>query len=239
MDKSALQNTVNNSTIAISAPTIVIDEDTFFCDDRKDGYNIEPIPITIFKELEPAEHPFDGCFVTAVFGISEGKSDKITDATEMRTKYPNYDFILFTNLVNLDAESKGWRKVLHFDTSKKRMITVSRHPKFLAWKERYIQNNCPVVFYLDGTSSPSGSVAEFDQLKKEILESREGVAQLSHIPLEQELNDIVKFKKDTKEHISGTRAWIYSQPDIESWEDPKHTYLNTFIGEKQSVSLCI
>lgn len=206
------------------------DEEPFFCYDPSDGKSDEPRPTTIYKGTEP-EHSFDGCFITAVFGISKESSDKFIDVRESRTKYPNYEFLLFTNLVELDAESKGWRKVLHFDTGKGRMITQSRYPKFLAWKESFIEKYCPVIFYMDGSKvTPVGSAAEFSQAKIEILQSEGGLAQFPHSNnFEGELRDIVKYYKDTQEHIDLTRTWVHSQPDFQSWENSL-VYLNTYFG---------
>jgi hypothetical protein len=199
-----------------------------FCNDQKDE------PTTIYIGAEP-ENPFDGCFVTSVFGISVEHSDRIVDVTELRTKYTNYEFIMFTNLVDLDAEFKSWRKVLHLDTRKTRMITQSRYPKFLAWKETFIQKYCPVVFYMDATLTPSGSLDEFTQLKDQLLQFEEGLSQRPHgNTFEKELNAIVRYGKDTREHTDLTREWVHSQPDYRLWNQSAHVYLNRFFGEEIS-----
>ena len=103
---------------------------TLFCGE-------EPKQTTIFVDAVEPKTPYDGCFISSIFAANVNNADTPFDASSLHEKYPNYAFLMFTNLEELDA--KGWKKVLHFDTGKKRMITVSRYPKFLAWKEDFIQ----------------------------------------------------------------------------------------------------
>ncbi|KAL7528859.1 hypothetical protein ACHAWF_002739 [Thalassiosira exigua] len=193
-----------------------------------------PKVVELIDRTNELEKPFDGCFVTAVFGITVEQTDRIADVRSSRAKYPNYEFIMFTNLVDLNAESAGWRKVMHFVNGKKRMITQSRHPKFLAWKEDFVRSYCPVVFYLDGTSSPKGTIGQFNQLKESILRSKDGLAQRIHNRrLEQEFSKIIEHGKDTNAHVDATRAWIHSQPDFASFGKNGLLFLGTYFGESE------
>lgn len=128
---------------------------------------------TIYMGTEPAT-PYTGCFVSAIFGISSSQSDTPLNVTRIQGDYPGYGFLMFTNLVDLEAP--GWETFLHFDSSKKRMITLSRYPKFLAWKEEFVRKNCPVVFYLDGAQKPRGSsVRLFSEARRMILNVSEAI----------------------------------------------------------------
>ncbi len=122
---------------------------------------------TIFMGTEPTK-PYQGCFISAIFGLSSSLTDRPLNVTsDLQSKYPDYAFLMFTNLVDLDAP--GWQTFLHFDPSKKRMITQSRYPKFMAWKEEFVQRYCPVVFYLDGAQRLKEPVGAFDTEKMHVL----------------------------------------------------------------------
>jgi hypothetical protein len=57
-----------------------------------------------------------------------------------------YHFYVYTNLPRL--RTRGWTPIVKQDGNYSRFITQSRWPKFLAWKEAHIQQDCQVVFYV-------------------------------------------------------------------------------------------
>ena len=197
-------------------------EEQLFCNTNSNA-------TAIFQGEKP-ESEYAGCFVSAIFGLSPAEADTPINVSLLREKYPNYEFLMFTNLVALEA--MGWRKVLYFDREKRRMITLSRYPKFLSWKEDFVMKYCPVVFYLDAASSFRSEVTvdDFNKEKEIILQSEVGFQNNLYpvTSLQNELNKIVKYKKDTESNVDATRSWIMSQPDYASWENPT-VYHNTWL----------
>lgn len=186
----------------------------------------EPQSKVIFKN-PPPNKPFDGCFVSSIFGVSVDHSDKPIDVSDLHEDYPNYAFLMYTNLI--DLKPKGWQKVLFFDGRLKRMITQSRYPKFMAWKDSFIQDNCPVVYYFDGICSPYASLEDFQEQTQVIHQSPTGLAQKVHPwwNFTQELKMILRFNKDLPSNIELTRKWLQDQPDF-VWNCT--LYRNIFFG---------
>ena len=213
------------------------DKRFLFCNDDNKG-NVRrtaaktPQAKIIFKDPSPPSQPLEGCFVSSVFGLSADKVDKLTDASQWHEKYPNFEFIMYTNLV--DLPTPGWRKVLYFDSRLKRMVTLSRYPKFLAWKDDWIQRYCPVVFYLDANSVIKAPVEQVRQQVANVLAAESGIAQGKHWwGLRKEFQKILTGK-DIKVNMEALRAWLEAQPDF-SWDS--QLYVNTYFGEYDTILL--
>lgn len=175
------------------------------------------------------------CFVTSVYGSSAETSDRPPDVTELqRTAFPDAKFYLFTNMD--DIESPGWINVLR-KFNFKRFITMSRWPKFMAWKEPIIQS-CRVVFYMDGYVMPNPKYKmDIMAAAKAISNSDIGMAQnpastkhrLENHTLVDELKYIIKTEKDIFSNINATAVWLKSQPDFED-RNQCQVYDNCLIG---------
>ena len=184
------------------------------------------------------------CFVQSVFGDpSHPALDRPPNVTSL---YPNnnvnnnnnnnnnqlrYEFFYFTNLPNL--LTPGWTKILLPDSEMapiQRHITISRKPKFLAWKiEPRIRTECTVVMYMDGQFTPRpNKQAKLDRLTTSVVESTYGLLQVTHPrgaggTLTKEFARIVSGTKDTQAHVDASLAWLTAQPD---WNDHATLYWN-------------
>lgn len=104
------------------------------------------------------------------------------------------------------------------------MITASRYPKFLAWKNPIIREKCVTVFYLDASSRPKKELLSIlHDWKMKVLESDIGFATPIHPTslekeyfIENEMETIVYSKKDTAENINRTLSWMKTQPDYKA-----------------------
>lgn len=180
------------------------------------------------------------CFVTSIYGSSADISDKPLDVTELQRKYfPESKFYIFTNMQ--DMEAPGWIKVIR-NFEFKRFITMSRWPKFMAWKEPVIQS-CRTVFYMDGYITPTPeNKKEIMEIAKAIQDSDVGMAQnpasmrkrlenreSENHTLVDELKYIIRSEKDIFSNMNKTAQWIRSQPNF--WErNHCQVYDNCLIG---------
>lgn len=175
------------------------------------------------------------CFLTSVYGSSAETSDRPPDVTELQRKsFPESKFFLFTNIN--DLECPGWIKITRkFEF--KRFITMSRWPKFMAWKEPIIQS-CRVVFYMDGYVTPNPkNKKDILRSAQAITESDVGMAQnpaskkkrLDNHTLMDELKYIIRTEKDIFPNINVTAKWLRSQPDYED-RNQCQVYDNCLIG---------
>lgn len=229
--------TIDDGCISTQQSPFRTDEQILFCPDeepdlpaRCGGEQRKSPSKVIFKDPPPSE-PFEACFISSVFFVSETQSDKVSDARPWKEKYPNYGFFMYTNLVNM--ETPGWRKVLHFDRTFKRMITVSRYPKFLAWKDDVIQDYCPVVYYMDASSRPKALLEGFRAQTQRILQSNVGLSQIRHYwDLKKEMQMILSLSKDVKPNMEATRKWMEAKPDFTY---DCQLYQNTFFGRQKDM----
>lgn len=218
---------VSTETVVVvpsSSPTLAkSDKELLFCNDE------EPTAKVIFKDPSPPSAPLDGCFVSAIFGTAVDTSDKPFDASNWHKNSTNFAFIMFTNLA--DLPTPGWRKVLYFDSRIKRMITLSRYPKFLAWKHDWIQKNCPVVFYMDGVAVLDANAQVYRDQAPAILHAEAGIAQSKHYwNLRREIETIPRLGKDLQANVDTSRMWLEAQPDF-SWD--AQLYINTYFGTRK------
>lgn len=131
---------------------------------------------------------------------------------------------------NMDADN-GWTIVVHPFYNFRRFITQSRWPKFQGYKHPQLQEaQCQVVFYMDGTVLPRGSVQQFQAEARRILNSEVGLSQELH-PLgggvSGEMERCRQKKKDVPENLNATWSWLNDQPDF---DDGCTLYQNTFFG---------
>ena len=173
--------------------------------------------------------------MTSVYGSSAVTSDKPLDVTNLQRKaFPESKFYIFTNMEDLNAP--GWIKVIRkFDY--KRFITMSRWPKFMAWKEPMIQS-CRVVFYMDGYVTPNPfNKNDILRIARDIQNSDVGMAQnpastkkrTENHTLVDELKYIIRTEKDIFPNINATAQWLREQPDFAE-RNHCQVYDNCLIG---------
>lgn len=159
---------------------------------------------------------YSGCIITSIFGKSPKYSDPVVNMTALQANYSSYAFLLFTNMPEI--VTPGWHKILFFDRNLRRFITMSRFPKFMAWRISAIRRLCKTIFYYDGLYRPFGTSNDIDNVSSIIHHHPAGLSQIKHSHnLTKELDLIVGGRKDTKENIMKTKQWLVSQPDF-SWD---------------------
>lgn len=171
---------------------------------------------------------FEGCFITSIFGLSPEQIDRPNNATKLREQYPGFDFILFTNLAEMEAP--GWRKVLYFHPHLNRFITQSRFGKFVAWKHATVADRCPFVVYVDGMLLPIQPREVYLELGNTVRHSKFGLMQRRHPRpggLRAEMAEILQARKDTIENMNITERFLESQSDM-NWDC--QMYVNNHFG---------
>ena len=145
---------------------------------------------------------------------------------------------------NGNNDTHGWRIILKQDlaTMYKRHITQSRWPKFQAFNEPMIQDECEVVFYIDGIIVPQNNPQLFQEEAHKIFydtkspsssNNRVRFAQRIHPDSNKPTNNdestsskgrggggaegefvrIRRHRKDTAENIRASIRWLRNQPD--------------------------
>ncbi|KAL3911574.1 MAG: hypothetical protein SGILL_007227 [Bacillariaceae sp.] len=133
-------------------------------------------------------------------------------------KSPSVRFFAFTNNEHFSAH--GWEVVLKdFGLQYNRFITQSRWPKFQAHHEPIIQQQCTVVFYIDGNVVPKNSLQNFQEEARRILASESQLSQRKHqdnpTP-EEEFQRILRGSKDIQPNVEKSLEWLHAQPDYSS-----------------------
>ena len=124
------------------------------------------------------------------------------------------------------------------------MIIQSREAKFLGWKVLPVQD-CRAVVYMDGYLVPKTStIFDFDfnfglyvptklqRIVDQVKSHPFGLSQVKQkyfngLSIPTLLNNLVRDKKDTVEHVNATLQWMVSQDDYQ----PVMTYyLNKYFG---------
>jgi hypothetical protein len=167
------------------------------------------------------KHP-NMCFLTAQFAPSAKQLDTflpIAEHVPHLVNASNVKFLAYTNLPDLTVP-EGWTVLTKdFDGKFKRFITQSRWPKFQAFKDPYIQENCEVVFYHDGAVTPIAKLGKYEKLARRLLKSEVGFAQKVHVKrmtaggINDEFKAIEKQYKDTRLNLLRTKVWLRKQPD--------------------------
>lgn len=171
------------------------------------------------------------CFLQSVFGEPSHPSiDKPFNATSIRQDNSNYEFYYFTNMMDLDTP--GWTKILLTDLPYKRHITMSRLPKFLAWKiHPILQESCQLILYLDGHFRPrENKQKKFHKIAFNVVNSKYGLIHTTHPKggsLTDEFERIVSGTKDTQANVDASLKWLQAQPD---WYDNCTLYWNAAFG---------
>jgi len=180
------------------------------------------------------------CFIQSVFGDGNHPSS-LDRPKNVSTLYHRddddydrhdgleYEFFYFTNLPDLPTPE--WTKIVLPDSKMgliQRHITISRLPKFLAWKiEPRIQKECIIVMYMDGHFYPRPNKhSKLQRLAKSVIQSKYGLLHVTHPKgglLTDEFDRIVSGTKDTQAHVDASLAWLTSQPD---WSDNATLYWN-------------
>jgi len=175
------------------------------------------------------------CFVTSVFATRTRRADHPSNVTSV-LDCSRYRFFQFTNLWRL--ESPGWTKILRYDLGFQysRMITRSRSPKFMSWRDPRIARTCRTVFYTDGYVVPQLDnpliVDKIERISRELSSPGPGLAQVRHPTFDGEtfeelFQGILLRKKDLPENTNTTFKWLQSQPD---YQPRVPYYLNKYFG---------
>jgi hypothetical protein len=156
------------------------------------------------------------CFITCAYSDNILLVDKIGEPT--LGYHTGFRHILFTNLP--DLKPLGWTQIVtNFNFSSR--IVESRFPKFMGWKLPEIQESCRVAIYHDGNSMTSDRPDAFidiaDRLLSKpsnILSANQNPGWMQYVskragPLD-ELKAILRYNKDTKEHVKQTVDWLFS-----------------------------
>ena len=178
---------------------------------------------------------YEICFVTAVFGVSLNVVDQPSDWTQFAIENPTFGFFLYTNLQNMVAPG---RTTVFKKLDYKRFITHSRWPKFMAWQDERIVQDCPVVFYADAHAVPNVNATIFRQVSRAIVESEHGIAQELHPFAARKFKNagilgeffrICKKKRDLPQNIQASLTWLKAQPDFQK---NCTMYRNTYFAYK-------
>jgi hypothetical protein len=149
-------------------------------------------------------------------------------------------FVVFTNLPHLVAP--GWHKLIRrFDNDNdtytyRRYITQSRHAKFWAWNDTYIQDHCQVVLYMDSIGhvlNGNDTLAHIQETARAIYQSPQGHAQYLHKGgggAFGEFRRIEVFHKDVMENIQASKEWLIAQGVDRHRQHNCTLYENRYIG---------
>lgn len=147
------------------------------------------------------------CFCTSIFS----RDDNLPDTPGHFERLEEYDYYCFTNMDESKFDTSWDIIKLNPETdigNFKRIITVSRYPKFMAW-EYFKKNNInyDIIFYCDGYFTPR-SDSNWELISNFILKSPIGLIQSTHF-LEDfcpynELFRIFVNKKDTRINVRNT-----------------------------------
>jgi len=152
------------------------------------------------------------CFVQSYF--TDTALTKPANVTDLRSDHLDYDFYYFTNLTTKQV-TPGW---------KRRLVapgTDTRKYKFLAWKEKDIQESCRLVLSLDAGYVPRpGKAVKFHRWAQQV--AGKGLIQLNfteRTTLQGEL-ERWKSKEQNEDHDKAILAQIESQQD---WNHCRNT----------------
>lgn len=190
------------------------------------------------------------CFVTCIFGDSVEQVDHPANVEWFAEHWCDTQFMLVTNLP--DLPSPGWTKIvqdipstgasdsqLHSGNSH---IVQSREAKFLAWKVLPVQH-CSAVFYMDGYLEPrfSWTPSKFRAIVEQVQSHPWGLSQVQQkyfngLNMSTILNNLVRDRKDTAEHVDVTLSWLREQDD---YQEVMTYYLNKYFGKVRALSGCL
>lgn len=177
------------------------------------------------------------CFLTAQYTANVNATDTLTTPAQRHPQLlERAKFYVFTNLPEL-VVPEGWEKVVRTYPQYSRFITQSRAPKFQGFYDPIIQDNCRVVFYLDGSVEILGSWQDFMSDARRIVaddnstqNNNPGLMQPLHPfgnNIQEDFAKIREFGKDTQHNLNITRHWLEQQDDYSS-QIP--VYSNMYFG---------
>lgn len=165
------------------------------------------------------------CFVSSVFGqnskqVDEIPSVELTPASVWK-KSNVFAFYAFTNLDDLQAP--GWNKIVLDSADYPNHVVASRFPKFMAWAWKNgttttLQDLCRAIFYADGGWLPAQEGSVWLNMADSLRHSETGLIQFSHgrsKGIAEELDNILRYKKDTAQHVDLERQWLEAQGDYQ------------------------
>lgn len=152
---------------------------------------------------------------------------------------------IFLLKLPLTSHEEGWETIqIHNPNGYRRMLTLSRWPKFMSWQHPVIKENCKTVFYVDASARPKLKViGHFTQfllnLSQTVVDSDLGFAIPRHPTrhsITEELSEVLHQQKDIGRNIISSLNWFNQQSDF---VDNVSLYqLKYFMFAPDSVSWC-
>lgn len=163
------------------------------------------------------------CFITALF------NNKLLDSPGKFERDPRYDYYLFTNL-NANKFNTSWDIQTISNFPKCNNITMSRYFKFMAWEYFKSQGKVyDIIVYSDAYLSPLVN-NNWQDLATKIL-ATDGIQFMQHqhtLTITQELQQIIKCKKDTANNMEKTLTFLDNAfPIIAKIKNTEKIYVNT------------
>jgi hypothetical protein len=187
----------------------------------------------------------DICFVTCIFGQKISEVDQPANVEWYIKHWCNVQFLLVTNLPNLPAQ--GWTKIVQEQTLSNaktfpnNFIVESRESKFLGWKVLpQVSEQCAAVIYMDGYlqpkrswwSSSKSTLGKFDNVVDQVKHHPWGLSQVKQayfngLPTTTILQNLIRDRKDTIDHVNATLSWLQQQDD---YQEIMPYYLNKYFA---------
>jgi hypothetical protein len=212
-------------------------------------YQTKHCPSTTGIQKHPQQQ--DICFVTCIFGQNISEVDQPANVEWYVNHWCNVQFLLVTNLPTLPAQ--GWTKIVHQgrtlsnsnSTSRSRnFIMESREAKFLGWKVLpKVSEQCAAVVYMDGYLQPKRSwwwwwwsqqstLAKFHDVVDQVKHHPWGLSQVKQayfngLSTTTILQNLIRDRKDTIDHVNATLSWLKQQDD---YEEVMTYYLNKYFA---------
>tara|TARA_B100001063_G_C16739126_1_gene543723 strand:- start:70 stop:1515 length:1446 start_codon:yes stop_codon:yes gene_type:complete len=154
-----------------------------------------------------ANHTMKICFVTSLFGDNYEASDKPTRFD----KVAGCDYLLFTNY-SKELFNTSWEIINVSEHLKhvKSNIIKSRYPKFMGWKliKDVMNTEYDIIVYCDCYLCPKTNV-DWTDIAQKMLNQDSSILQQPHSRCAyEELIEIYKQKKDTKERCEVTKIYM-------------------------------
>ena len=174
------------------------------------------------------------CFVTCYFG----SKDKIDINGEFKIN-KNFDYYLFTNLLNSDFKKTSWNIITinykKFKDEFNNNVKISRYFKFLLYK--YFENEMnlyyEIIFYCDCYFYPLCEI-DWEKLCNKLRNSEFGIMQYEHnknFTINDEINFQIKRKKDKEENLNNHRNYLnLINKNINLKNNYGNLYENALIG---------
>jgi hypothetical protein len=190
-----------------------------------------------------SQKPQDICFVTCIFGKDLSEVDQPANVEWYTQHWCDVQFLLVTNLPTLPA--RGWNKTIMMnnnnDNETANFIVQSREAKFLGWKVLpHLTKQCAAVVYMDGYLQPKkgqwwwqpSTLSKFRAIADQVHHHPWGLSQVKQayfngLPTTTILQNLVKDRKDTVEHVNATMTWLQQQ---DNYQEVVTYYLNKYFA---------